>query len=63
MVQNTVKINKHMKQSILVHYYGPLKELFVFNKLEKLIYVIIFRIILFYKEILSINCDINIPGF
>ena len=35
-----------------MQYYGRLKELYDFNKLVKLINVIIFRIMLFYNELI-----------
>ena len=40
-MQNSVKINKNIGEIFVVQYYGRLKELFDFNKLAKLIQMII----------------------
>ena len=51
-MQNAAKINENKGEILAIQYYGRLKELFDFNKLAKLIHMINFRIILFYKEII-----------
>ena len=58
MVQNAAKINKKYVQIFVIQYYGRLKELFDFNKLAKLLKMIIFRIILFYNESCNKVCFI-----
>ena len=50
MVQNTAQINKKICINICHTILRRLKELFDFNKLPKLINMIIFRMILFYNE-------------
>ena len=51
MVQNTVKINKN-RFKYLAYYNGRLKELFEFNKLNKINLSDYFRTILSYNEII-----------
>ena len=41
MMHDSVKINKHIGEISVIQFYGRLKELFDFNKLAKLIYMII----------------------
>ena len=50
IVLNATKIKIKICINIVIQYCGRLKELFDFNKLAKLINVIIFRMILFYNE-------------
>ena len=44
-------------------YKGHLKEFFEFNKLKKLIYLIILGQYYFIIKLLWRNCEINIPDF
>ena len=51
MVQNTAKINKkNVYKYLSYNTTNVSKNYFIFNKLTKLINVIIFRIMLFYNE-------------
>ena len=46
----------------MIQYNGRLKELFDFNKLAKLVNVIIFRMILFYNEPCNKVCCFILPN-
>ena len=60
MTHNSVKINKNIGDIFVIQFYGRLKELFDFNKLAKLIYMIILELYYFIindvtKHVVSYN--------